>query len=65
MQVDILGPNDPRWDAALRTTPHDVFALPGYVALSARFDGGEPVAVLAADGDSRLLLPLIPGGFRT
>jgi hypothetical protein len=59
MQVDILEPDDPRWKAMLRTTPHDFYALPGYVALSARFDGGQPVGVLAVDGDDQLLLPLI------
>lgn len=59
MQVDILEPDDPRWKAMLRTTPHDFYALPGYVALSARFDGGQPVGVLAGDGDNQLLLPLI------
>ena len=67
MQVDLLEPNDPRWDAMLRTAPHDFYVLPGYVALSARFDGGRPVGLLVVDGDDQLLLPLIlrdiPGGF--
>ena len=59
MRTDILEPGDPRWDAVLSATSHDFYALPGYVALSAQSEGGQPVGVLAEDGDCRLLLPLI------
>ena len=55
----MLAPVDPRWDTMLRTAPHDFYLLPGYVALTARFDGGEPVAILVEDGPRRLLMPLL------
>ena len=67
MQVDFLDSDDPRWNALLRTTPHDFYVLPGYVAMSARREGGRPVGVRVMDGDRQLLLPLVlrglPGAF--
>ena len=55
----MLAPADPRWNLMLRTAPHDFYLLPGYVALAARFDGGEPIAVLVEDGPRQLLMPLL------
>ncbi len=55
----MLAPDDPRWDAMLQTAPHDFYLLPGYAALTARFDGGEPTAILVEDGPRRLLMPLL------
>ncbi len=55
----MLAPTDPLWTWMLRTAPHDFYLLPGYVALAARFDGGEPVAILVEDGPRRLLMPLL------
>lgn len=59
MRVTLLSADDSRWSAALERLPHDVYHLPGYVALSASHDGGTPVAILAEDGDSVMLLPLL------
>lgn len=59
MRVEILEASDHRWAATLRTMPHDFYALPGYATLASRFEGGEAVAILAEDGDRRLLLPLL------
>ncbi len=59
MHVEIIQASDDRWADSLRTMPHDFSALPGYVTLAARFEGGEPVAILAEDGDRRLILPLL------
>ena len=55
----MLAPADPRWQSTLRIAPHDFYLLPGYVALAARLDGGEPVAILVEDGPRRLLMPLL------
>ena len=59
MQVSPLTPSDPRWRSMLDAAPHDVYQLPGYVALAGRVDGGDPIAVLVEDGPRRLLLPLL------
>lgn len=55
----MLSPVDPDWISMLRITRRDFYLLPGYVALTARFDGGEPVAILVEDGPRRLLMPLL------
>lgn len=55
----MLAPADPHWESMLRTAPHDFYLLPGYIALAARLDGGEPVAILVEDGPRRLLMPLL------
>src|SRR5688572_11246381 len=58
--VTLLEPADPRWEAALEGMPHDVYQLPGYVALAAGMQpNGRPLAVLVERGPDRLLLPLI------
>ena len=69
MRVQILETSDPRWGDALRVIPHDFYSLPGYGTLAARFEGGLAVAILAEEGERRLLLPLLlrevpgdPGG---
>lgn len=59
MDTTFVGPDDPRWGAALAALPHDFYHLPGYVRLEARRLGGEPVAFLADRGGDRFLLPLI------
>lgn len=68
MQVEFLAPGDARWAETLAGSPHDVYAVPGYVDLASREEGGEPVAVLVGEGGARLLIPLTlrpnpePGG---
>ena len=58
--VTLLEPADPRWEAALEGMGHDVYQLPGYVALAAHMQpNGRPLGVLVERGPDRLLLPLI------
>lgn len=59
MDVHWLAPDSRRWDDFLSATPHDAYHRPGYVALSAAHDGGEPMALLVEEGDRRLFFPLI------
>jgi Acetyltransferase (GNAT) domain len=59
MRVELLTPDNPRWPEILRSVPHDVYHLPGYVSASARHEGGEPYAFVAEEGGCRLLLPLV------
>ncbi len=62
----LLDVEAPEWQAVLRTTRHDIYHLPAYVALSAVQERGQPRALYVTDGDRSLLLPLvireIPGG---
>ncbi|HEV2527005.1 MAG TPA: GNAT family N-acetyltransferase [Thermomicrobiales bacterium] len=59
MNVQILSPDDRRWDAVLATAPHDFYALPRFAALEARDNDCRPVAALASEGDRHLLIPLL------
>ena len=62
----LLDAEAPEWQAVLRTTRHDFYHLPAYVALSAVQERGQPRALYVTDGSRSLLLPLvireIPGG---
>jgi hypothetical protein len=64
--ASLIGVDSPRWSSILRTAPHDFYHLPGYVALSARHEGGQPAAVVVEGDGAAMLLPLIlrpiPGG---
>jgi hypothetical protein len=59
MDADFIDPADPRWMAFLHETPHDFYHLPAYVELSARYEGGEPMAFYAEDGPRKMLIPLL------
>ena len=59
MRAALLEPGDPRWAEVLAGVPHDVYHLPEYLAMSAAFEGGEARALLAEDGEVRLLAPLL------
>lgn len=54
-----LYPGDNRWSDFLRGVRHDVYHLPGYVALAARCEGGTPVAFYECDGEDAMLVPLL------
>lgn len=54
-----LSPDDPVWPELLTRVRADVYHLPGYVALSAHYEGGEPLLFLARRGNCLWLLPLI------
>ena len=59
MTVDFLCPEDRRWSDLLRQIPHDVYHLPSYAILTSRYEGGQPVAFYARDGEDVLLVPLL------
>jgi hypothetical protein len=62
----LLRVGDGSWTAFLNQTRHDFYHLPGYVALEAHREGGEPMALVVERDGARMLLPLvirpIPGG---
>jgi hypothetical protein len=62
----LVGVDSRRWIDVLKRAPHDFYHLPGYVALCARQEGGEPAALVVERNGAVLLLPLIirpiPGG---
>ncbi len=59
MRVDLIDPDDPRWTDFLLDVAHDVYHLPGYVALSARHEEGDAAALLIESDSARMLLPLV------
>jgi hypothetical protein len=59
MTIERLSTADPRWQALLDEVPHDVYHLPQYLALSAKYEGGEPGAFYAREGSSFCLIPLL------
>lgn len=59
MRAELVGPADPRWAAMLGEVAHDVHHLPGYVAVAAEHERGEPAALLADGAGARLLVPLV------
>jgi hypothetical protein len=54
-----LTPDSPTWNECLADTTHDFYHLPRYLDLSARYDGGRPLAFLAEEGGNRLFVPLV------
>jgi len=51
--------SDPRWKCFLKSTPHDFYHLPSYTMLSAKYDGGSPMAFYAETQGNALLVPLL------
>lgn len=56
---ELITTDDPRWQAMLDTCPHDFYQLPGYLELTAAWEGGEPRALLVEVGSCRMLLPIL------
>lgn len=54
-----LDPSDSRWPEFLQHVPHDIYHLPNYATLSARYEGGQAVAFYARADDEALLVPLL------
>lgn len=60
MRTDFLSPETARWTDLLSGLRHDVYHLPAYVAFGARRQvEGEPLAFIAEENGSRLLIPII------
>lgn len=59
MEAGFINPESPKWAEVLSLVEHDFYHLPGYVDLSARYEGGVPRAFLAEESGNYLLIPLI------
>ncbi len=62
MIVDCLSTTDTRWEALLDEVPHDVYHLPQYLEVSARYEDAAPAAFLAGEGSCFCLIPLLVRG---
>jgi len=59
MLTDFIRPSDARWSEALAAGRHDIYDLPGYLALCARFEGAEPIGFYAGEEGRYCLVPLL------
>jgi hypothetical protein len=59
MIVEYLSTTDPKWEALLREVPHDVYHLPQYLEVSAKYESAQPTAFLAREGCCFCLIPLL------
>jgi len=50
---------DQKWTDFLSRCPHDFYHLPGYLEMSAEYEGGEPFAFYGQIEDVELLIPLL------
>ncbi|MDR3725103.1 MAG: GNAT family N-acetyltransferase [Terracidiphilus sp.] len=59
MTATFIRPDDSRWGTALGRLKHDVYHLPGYALLCARYEHAEPLAFYAEIDDCVCLVPLL------
>ena len=59
MIAEFIEVDDPRWREALCRTRHDVYHLPEYTSVAARYEGGTPTAFYAVEDDCVFLMPLL------
>jgi hypothetical protein len=59
LEARFVEPGDPAWTRFLSKVPHDVYHLPGYVAVEAARVDGEAGALIVEAGDRGLLIPLV------
>jgi Acetyltransferase (GNAT) domain len=59
MTMECLSTTDPRWQALLDEVSHDVYHLPQYLAVSAKYEGAEAAAFYAREGSSFCLIPVL------
>jgi len=50
---------DQKWTDFLSLCPHDFYHLPGYLEMSAEYEGGEPFAFYGQIEDVEILIPLL------
>jgi len=58
-QSTFIAPSDPRWLDVLSHTVHDVYHLPEYIALCAKYGAAEPLAFYSEDDGYVCLIPLL------
>lgn len=59
MRVEFITPNLPRWAALLHQSSHDIYHLPGYMALEAQRTQTLPQGLVISEGDRTLLVPYL------
>lgn len=59
MTSSFVSPDNAAWERALEACPHDLYHLPGYVAVEAEWVGADPRAFLYEEGGDCMLLPLL------
>ncbi len=59
MLAEFISTQDERWRGFLQQTSHDIYHLPEYLELSARYEGGTAAAFYAENGQDRFLAPLL------
>jgi hypothetical protein len=59
MFADVLSLNDARWRRLLDRARHDAYHLPEYGHVAGRYEGGEPVAFYAEEGEQAILIPML------
>ena len=59
MFADFISPDDCCWARVLERVPHDVYHLPQYAVVTAKHEGGKPVAFYARAGQKEILIPLL------
>ncbi len=57
--IAFIEPDDKRWSDFLQNVEHDIYHLPEYVSLTARFEGGNPIAFWGEVESTKFLIPLI------
>lgn len=62
MITERLSTADPRWTAILDEVRHDIYHLPRYVEISAKYEDAQPAAFYAQEGNSFCLIPLLIRG---
>jgi hypothetical protein len=59
MNSCIIDVKSKQWKKALTILPHDIYHLPEYFELSAKLEGGHPVAYLVIDGSRVVFVPIL------
>jgi hypothetical protein len=59
MIAEFIAHTDSRWRECLRLVPHDVYHLPEYVAVCAKYENAEPLGFYATDEGSICLIPVL------
>ncbi len=59
MKTEFITPGSLTWNRVLSQLPHDIYHLPEYLALSAEYEKGTPLAFVAEGNDTLLFIPLL------
>jgi Acetyltransferase (GNAT) domain len=59
MNIEILKPQDPRWQEILAKLRHDVYHLPDYVEIEANRNNAQAEAILITEGNNLFFVPYL------